>query len=94
MDNRQRMTMIRQALEAQFLPCHLQIDDDSHWHKGHGGHGGAGHFSVSLVSAAFEGKTKIERHQAVYAALSAMMGADIHALSIKARTPAEVRDGS
>ncbi len=47
------------------------------------------HFYATVVSAEFEGKRLIQRHQLVYAALGDRMKAEVHALSIKALTPAE-----
>lgn len=47
------------------------------------------HFEALVVSAAFEGKRAVARHQMVYAALGDHMRADIHALSIRALTPEE-----
>lgn len=51
---------------------------------------GAGdHFEALVVSASFEGKTLIERHQAVYAALGEAMKARVHALTLETLTPAQ-----
>ncbi len=47
------------------------------------------HFEALIVSGAFEGMTKVQRHQRVYAALGDRMRADIHALSMRTLTPAE-----
>ena len=48
------------------------------------------HFEAIVVSAAFEGKSLIQRHRMVLATVSAEIASDeLHALSIKARTPAE-----
>ena len=85
-----RITRIRDALMKQLQPTHLNIEDDSHRHKGHAGAAdGRGHFNVQIVSLAFDGKAPIARHRLVYAALGDMMTTDIHALSIEARTPKE-----
>lgn len=85
-----RVERIRAALEAAFAPSRLEVEDDSHRHAGHAGaRDGRGHFNVLIVSQAFAGKAPLARHRAVYAALGDMMQADIHALSIQARTPAE-----
>ena len=87
-----RNTRIRDALTKQLQPTHLNIEDDSHRHKGHAGAAdGRGHFNVQIVSLAFEGKAPIARHRLVYAALGDMMTTDIHALSIEARTPKETQ---
>jgi acid stress-induced BolA-like protein IbaG/YrbA len=47
------------------------------------------HFDALVVSKAFEGKSRVQRHQLVYAALGSRMREEVHALSIKALTPAE-----
>ena len=47
------------------------------------------HFESRIVSGAFAGKRLLQRHQLVYAALGALMGGEIHALSIDALTPEE-----
>jgi acid stress-induced BolA-like protein IbaG/YrbA len=68
-----------QALIAAHLPCeHLELDGDGrHWY-------------AVVVSSEFEGKRAIARHQRVYATLGDKMKTDeVHALSIKAFTPAE-----
>jgi acid stress-induced BolA-like protein IbaG/YrbA len=68
-----------QALIAANLPCeHLQVNGDGrHWY-------------ATLVSAEFEGKRLIQRHQRVYATLGEKMHTDeVHALSMKTYTPAE-----
>ena len=54
--------------------------------------GGDGrHFEALIVSAAFEGQSRIARHQQVYAALGDRMRQEIHALSMRTLTPAEYR---
>lgn len=47
------------------------------------------HFAALVVSPAFEGMRSLQRHQLVYRTLGSRMGAEIHALSIRAMTPAE-----
>lgn len=47
------------------------------------------HFTATIVSAAFEGRSRVQRHQLVYAALGDRMRAQIHALSMRTLTPAE-----
>lgn len=49
------------------------------------------HFDALIVSAAFEGQTRIARHQQVYAALGDRMRQEIHALSMRTVTPSEFR---
>ena len=84
-----RIDMIRQRLETALAPQQLDIVDDSHLHAGHASAGGAGHFTVNIVADAFAGKAMLQRHRLVYSALEDMMQSDIHALSIKAKTPDE-----
>jgi BolA protein len=87
-----RVETIRDRLASALAPTALEVDDESHRHVGHAGaRDGRGHFRVRIVSAAFEGKSAIARHRAVYAALGDLMQTDIHALAIDARTPEEIR---
>ena len=89
--NPQRVERIRALLTEALAPQSLDVADDSHKHAGHAGaRGGQGHFGVDIVSSAFGGKLPLARHRLVYAALGDMMQTDIHALSIRARTPDEV----
>lgn len=81
-----RVERIRQALETQFQPSHLEVIDDSAHHVGHAGAaGGAGHFRVDISASAFTGRSRIECHRLIYAALAELMTGEIHALSIAAR---------
>jgi len=90
----QRVEAIRAAIETALAPTSLEIEDESHKHAGHAGaRDGRGHFRVDVVSAAFAGQSPIARHRAVYAAVGDLMTTDIHALAIRARTPAEVHAG-
>ena len=71
-------------------PSALEIHDDSAEHVGHAGAaGGGGHFSVLIVSNAFRGISRLERHQKVLARVSDLLPHPIHALSIKALAPEE-----
>jgi len=86
--NAERMEKMRSLLEAEFQPAALEIEDQSHLHAGHAGaREGKGHFQVDIVAEAFAGKSLIQRHRLVYAALGDMMQTDIHALIIKATSP-------
>jgi acid stress-induced BolA-like protein IbaG/YrbA len=51
------------------------------------------HFQALVVSAAFAGKSRIQRHQLVYAALGSRMREEVHALSMKTLTPEELAAG-
>ena len=87
-----RLAEIRARLEQAFEPSGLEVSDDSHRHVGHvGARDGRGHFSVHIISAAFDGLKPLARHRAVYAALGELMTTDIHALAIDARSPEETR---
>lgn len=84
-----RIEAINQKLIAAFSPTHLEVIDDSKKHIGHTGHGGAGHFTVCIVSHAFSGQSLVSRHRMIYTVLQELLGAEIHALSIQAKTPEE-----
>jgi BolA protein len=85
----ERISRIRAAIERELAPISLDIVDDSARHAGHAGAREGGHFRVTLVAEAFRGKNAIERHRLVFAAVTGLMGSDIHALNIDARTPEE-----
>jgi BolA protein len=85
----ERVEKIRQVLTARLAPVELVIQDDSAAHAGHAGAREGGHFSVLVVSEQFAGRTRMQRHQLVYAAVAELMRTDIHALRIQARTPQE-----
>jgi BolA protein len=78
-------------LREAFSPESLDVTDESHLHEGHAGHrpGGETHFRVYIVSSAFEGKSRIERHRMINATLSGELGGSVHALAIKAIAPGE-----
>lgn len=78
-------------LTAALAPVSLELNDDSEQHRGHGGYNPAGesHFSLRIVSGAFDGKSRVERQRMVYAALGELMDERVHALSIKASAPGE-----
>ncbi len=83
-----RVTRIRTLLEAAFSPAELDVQDDSHLHAGHAGaRDGKGHYSVRIVSTAFQDKRPLDRHRMVFEALGDMMITDIHALKVMAQTP-------
>ena len=85
-----REQQIRQRLDKAFQPTELFLKDQSKLHAGHeGAKDGKGHFDVTIVSNAFDGKSRIERHRMVYDALGTLLESDIHAVRIKAYTPSE-----
>ena len=78
-------------IEAALSPGHVEITDDSAQHAGHQGdraHGGA-HLTVTVVAPAFTGKSLVERHRMVYAAVGDLMQQQIHALSMHTHSPEE-----
>jgi BolA family transcriptional regulator, general stress-responsive regulator len=83
--------LITEKLTKTFAPASLRVLDESHQHEGHAGHrpGGETHFRVYIVSAAFQGKSRIERHRMVNAALASELAAGVHALAIHANAPGE-----
>lgn len=51
--------------------------------------GDGDHYSATIVSAAFKGKTRVQQHQMVYAALKGKMGGQLHALALQTSAPEE-----
>ncbi len=82
---------IKRALIDALQPLELILEDESARHAGHAGAkpGGETHFRVDIIAAAFTGKTRIERHRMVNDALAAEFARGLHALRIRAQTPAE-----
>ena len=80
---------LRSAVERELSPILVEVFDDSAAHAGHAGARAGGHFRLTVVSAAFEGRTQLQRHRLVYAAVAPLMNGAVHALNIVARTPAE-----
>ncbi len=88
-----RKAMIGQRLRETLAPLQLEITDQSHRHAGHAGaRGGGGHFDLTIVSSRFTGKTLLQRHRMIYAALGEAMQGEIHALSIRALAPEETTE--
>ncbi len=83
------MGELRRALEAALAPQRLEVIDDSARHVGHAGARGGAHLRVHLVANAFRGRTQLERHRLVYAAVAPLMAQRVHALNIVAHTPEE-----
>ena len=78
---------IRARVEDVLHPTHLEVVDESSSHNVP--ENAQSHFNVFVVSAAFEGKRAVARHQMVYKALKAEMAGSVHALALKTLTPAE-----
>jgi BolA protein len=82
---------IESKLAAALQPSRLKVVDESDLHKGHAGHrpGGQSHFRVEIVSAAFEGQSRVARQRRVYEVLSEELKGGVHALALTTLTPAE-----
>ena len=73
---------VRQFIASGLVCEHLEVEGDGR------------HFFATIVSPEFEGVSRIQRHQRVYAALGERMREQIHALSMKTYTPAEYAGAS
>ena len=79
---------VQQGIEAGLACEHIEVIGDGQ------------HFQAVIVAAAFDGRSRVQRHQLVYAALGERMREEIHALSMRTLTPAEwaaatqARDGA
>ena len=83
--------LIESRLTNAFQPSHLAVMDECHLHAGHAGsrEGGDTHYRLDIVSSAFDGKSRIDRHRLVNTALAEAFERGLHALAIKARAPGE-----
>jgi len=77
------------ALQEALAPTELVLLDDSAAHAGHAGAREGAHFQVFIVSARFNGLSRVARHRLVYDAVRPWMTGGVHALAIEARTPDE-----
>lgn len=82
---------IRTKLTAAFSPQRLDIYDDSEKHHGHAGHreGGETHFRVTIISPAFEGLSRVDRHRKINDTLAEELRTRVHALQLTILTPEE-----
>jgi len=76
-------------LTQDFEPAALQVIDESHHHAGHSGSrdDGESHFRVVIVSEAFRGKSRVEQHRMINAALADELKERVHALAIQSSAP-------
>ena len=83
--------VITEKLRKTFAPESLRVEDESHRHEGHAGHrpGGETHFRLYIVSDAFRGKSRLERHRMINTALASELAGGVHALAIHAAAPGE-----
>lgn len=70
---------IKRLIEQGLPGAQVEVDGDGH------------HFEAVIVAREFEGKSMLQQHQMVYAALGDKMRAEIHALSFRTLTPEEER---
>jgi BolA protein len=80
-----------ETLTMAFAPARLEVTDESHLHAGHAGHrrGGETHYRVDIVSDAFQGQGRLDRHRMVNEALASELVGGVHALAIHASAPGE-----
>jgi BolA family transcriptional regulator, general stress-responsive regulator len=76
---------------ALLEPISLEIKDDSATHAGHKGNGGGGHFNIKVISSHFSQKSQIIRHRLIYQALNDLIPQQIHAISIVAISPDDLK---
>jgi BolA protein len=91
--NRWAVTTVQsiERLLAGLEPEFIELSDDSARHAGHAGaREGGGHYQLTVVSPRFAGKSRLERHRMVYAALGSLMQREIHALALRTYAPGEL----
>jgi stress-induced morphogen len=79
--------LIEEKLGAALSPLHLEVHNESHMHSVPPG--SETHFKVIVVSDRFEGRSLLDRQRMVFAALEGEMKQGVHALTMKALTPAQ-----
>lgn len=84
-------TEIAARLTGALTPSKLEVINDSAKHRGHSGDDGSGesHFTVVIESAAFTGKSRLDRQRLVNRALGDLMVERVHAMAIRASAPGE-----
>ncbi|MGH7015882.1 MAG: BolA family protein [Caulobacteraceae bacterium] len=82
---------MEEKLRGALAPESLEIIDDSLRHAGHAGarEGGESHFDIKIVSAAFAGKSRIERQRLVHRLLAEEIAGGVHALALTTLAPGE-----
>ena len=84
-------TRLREKLMIALGPIRLDVINESEMHAGHRSSPGTGesHFRVLIVSEAFTGKSRVERHRMVNDVLAGEVGGIIHALALATYAPGE-----
>lgn len=87
--------MMRERLMVELEPTRLDIVNESHLHAGHRSSPGTGesHFRVLVVSPKFAGRSRLDRHRMVNAAVAELLRGHVHALAITALAPEESPGG-
>ncbi len=85
---------IQRKINDRLSPSHLEVRDESHLHAGHAGarEGGESHFRLLVVSAQFEGLSRVARQRLINDILREELAGPIHALAMKTVTPDEAQD--
>ncbi len=86
-----RAERMENALRERLSPLDFELFDESSRHAGHAGAraGGETHYKLRMVSAAFDGLSRVARQRLVYEALAEEFNTGLHALSLDLKTPAE-----
>lgn len=85
---------ITKKLEAEFSPASLEIVNESHLHAGHQEKfdgSGETHLRIKIVSNAFEGMNRVNRHRAINAQVAAEIELGLHAVAIEVKAPSEIK---
>jgi BolA protein len=84
---------IRRKLTEALSPVELDVIDESMRHAGHAGARPEGetHFRVRIVAPTFDGMNRVARQRRVHEILADELRTRVHALSIDAKTPEEVK---
>lgn len=90
MNTDERSALVLERMKV-LNPVILDLKDESPGHIGHAGNTGGSYFHLTLVSAIFESKSRIERHRMILDLVSDLIPQEIHAFRITAQTPAEVK---
>jgi BolA protein len=77
-----RINRITEKLTTALQPTRLEVRDVSHTHAGHAGAGEETHFTVTVASPLFAGKTRLQQHQMMNAALADEFTDGLHALQV------------
>lgn len=86
-----RADRLEHLIATAFDPAEVKVMDDSHKHAGHAGARPEGetHYRVQVISAAFDGQSRVQRHRAVNKAVQVEFDAGLHALQLQTLTPDE-----